>query len=109
MSRLLLLAEDNPTDEKLTLRAFKKSGLVQQVVVVRDGPEVLDFLFATGAFESRAALARATADMSIQAGFQSLRVTRDSDSSASMSWPIFSALERISRRASWPSGSRRSS
>jgi len=53
MNRLLLLAEDNPTDEKLTLRALRKSGLANQVVVVRDGPEVLDFLFATGAFEGR--------------------------------------------------------
>ena len=53
MSRLLLLAEDNPTDEKLTLRALKKSGLANQVVVVRDGPEVLDFLFGTGAFQGR--------------------------------------------------------
>ena len=37
MNRILLLAEDNPTDEKLTIRAFKKSGLVNEIVVVRDG------------------------------------------------------------------------
>lgn len=47
MNKVLLLVEDNPTDEKLTLRAFKKSGLTNEIVVVRDGAEALDYLFAT--------------------------------------------------------------
>jgi len=54
MSKVLLLVEDNPTDEKLTLRAFKKSGVANEIIVVRDGAEALDFLFATGPYTSRA-------------------------------------------------------
>jgi two-component system response regulator len=53
MNGILLLVEDNPTDEKLTLRAFKKSGLANDIVVVRDGAEALDYLFATGAYSGR--------------------------------------------------------
>jgi two-component system, response regulator len=53
MNKVLLLVEDNPTDEKLTVRAFKKSGVTNDIVVVRDGAEALDFLFATGKYERR--------------------------------------------------------
>lgn len=53
MSRSLLLVEDNPTDEKLTLHAFKKGNLDCTVDVVRDGAEALDFLFRQGAFAGR--------------------------------------------------------
>ena len=53
MNKVLLLVEDNPTDEKLTIRAFKKSGVTNEIVVVRDGAEALDYLFATGPFEGR--------------------------------------------------------
>jgi two-component system response regulator len=53
MSRVLLLVEDNPTDEKLTIRAFKKSGVTNEIVVVRDGAEALDYLFVTGRYEGR--------------------------------------------------------
>jgi len=53
MNKVLLLVEDNPTDEKLTLRAFKKSGVSNPVVVARDGAEALDYLFATGKYEGR--------------------------------------------------------
>jgi two-component system response regulator len=53
MSKVMLLVEDNPTDEKLTLRAFKKSGVVNEIAVVRDGAEALDYLFATGPYASR--------------------------------------------------------
>ncbi len=48
MTKIILLVEDNPTDEKLTLRAFKKSGVANEVFVVRDGVEALDYLFGTG-------------------------------------------------------------
>ncbi len=40
----LLLIEDNPDDVKLTLRAFRKCGLGDDVVIVRDGEEALDYL-----------------------------------------------------------------
>jgi two-component system response regulator len=53
MNKILLLVEDNPTDEKLTIRAFTKSGVANDIVVVRDGAEALDYLFATGQYEGR--------------------------------------------------------
>lgn len=56
MSKTLLLVEDNPTDEKLTVRAFNKSGVGSEIVVVRDGAEALDYLFATGSHANRKGL-----------------------------------------------------
>lgn len=46
--RPILLVEDNPDDEVLTLRAFKKNLVANRVVVARDGQEALDYLSATG-------------------------------------------------------------
>jgi len=53
MMKRILLVEDNPADEKLTLRAFKQSGVVNEVTVVRDGAEALDYLFGTGPYSGR--------------------------------------------------------
>jgi CheY-like chemotaxis protein len=53
MSKVVLLVEDNPTDEKLTLRAFEKANLRNEVAVVRDGAEALDYLFATGPYAGK--------------------------------------------------------
>jgi two-component system, response regulator len=47
-NKVILLVEDNPRDEALTLRALKKSNIVNDVVVARDGVEALDFFFGTG-------------------------------------------------------------
>jgi CheY-like chemotaxis protein len=44
-SRSILLVEDNPDDEALTLRALKKNNIVNEVSVARDGAEALDYLF----------------------------------------------------------------
>ena len=52
-SKVILLVEDNPRDEALTLRALKKSNIVNDVVVARDGVEALDYLFGTGAHADR--------------------------------------------------------
>ena len=50
---MILVVEDNPDDEALTLRALKKNNIGNQVFVVRDGAEALDFLFCTGAYADR--------------------------------------------------------
>jgi two-component system response regulator len=52
-SKVILLVEDNPDDEALTLRAFKKNNIGNRIVVVRDGAEALDWLFKRGAHSSR--------------------------------------------------------
>jgi two-component system response regulator len=52
-NKTILLVEDNEDDIELTLRAFAKSGVANEIVVVRDGEEALNYLFATGAFGAR--------------------------------------------------------
>jgi CheY-like chemotaxis protein len=54
-SKAILLVEDNPDDVALTLRAFKRSHLLNPITVVRDGVEALDLLFARNGFKDRAA------------------------------------------------------
>src|SRR2546426_6099531 len=49
----ILLVEDNPNDEELTLRSLKKNNVSNQIHVVRDGAEALDFLFGKGAYSGR--------------------------------------------------------
>ncbi len=51
--RTILLVEDNPDDVELTLRALKKHNIRNEITVVRDGAEALDYLFATGAYAQR--------------------------------------------------------
>jgi two-component system response regulator len=50
----ILLVEDNPTDAELTLRAFRKRNLSNQIHWVKDGAEALDFMFCKGDYENRA-------------------------------------------------------
>lgn len=51
----ILLVEDNPRDAELTLRALKKYHLANQVFVVEDGAEALDFIFCRGKYAQRKA------------------------------------------------------
>ncbi len=48
-NKVILLVEDNPDDEVLTLRALKKSNIANEVVVAHDGVEALHLLFDVGA------------------------------------------------------------
>ena len=50
---MILLVEDNPDDEALTLRALKKNNIENNIFVVRDGVQALDFLFCTNAYADR--------------------------------------------------------
>ena len=52
-SKTILLVEDNPDDEALTLRALKRNNILNDVVVARDGAEALDYLFARGVHSER--------------------------------------------------------
>lgn len=50
---IILLVEDNPNDEALALRAFRKNNILNDVLVARDGQEALDYLFGTGKYSHR--------------------------------------------------------
>ncbi len=51
--KIILLIEDNPDDEALTLRALEKNNIKNEVVVLHDGAEALDYFFGTGAYAGR--------------------------------------------------------
>src|SRR3712207_9324896 len=51
--KVVLLVEDNPDDALLILRALKKNGVKNEVIVARDGVEALDYLLGTGIYAGR--------------------------------------------------------
>lgn len=51
--KMILLVEDNPDDEELTIRALKKSKIANEICVARDGKEALDFMFCEGKYADR--------------------------------------------------------
>ena len=51
--KVILLVEDNPDDEALTLRALKGNHISNSIVVAHDGVEALAYLFGTGPYEGR--------------------------------------------------------
>lgn len=52
-AKVILLIEDNPDDEALTIRALQRSNIANEVVVAHDGVEALDYLFGQGIHEGR--------------------------------------------------------
>jgi len=52
-SKVILLVEDNPRDEALTLRALRKNNVKNEIVIARDGVEALDYLLGTGDHSGR--------------------------------------------------------
>ncbi len=52
-NKVVLLVEDNPDDEALTLRALRKHNLANEIVVARDGQQALDYMFGEGEYANR--------------------------------------------------------
>ncbi len=52
-SDVILLVEDNPDDEALTIRALNRNNISNEVVVARDGVQAIDYLFGSGPYEGR--------------------------------------------------------
>ena len=53
MNKSILLVEDSPDDEELTIRALERNHIANKVVVARDGQEALDYMFASGQWADR--------------------------------------------------------
>ena len=52
-NKRILLVEDNPDDQELTMRALKKNNIGNEIVLAKDGQEAIDYLFGKGTYSSR--------------------------------------------------------
>jgi two-component system response regulator len=82
--KFIMLVEDNPDDEALTVRAFRKNNILNEVVVARTGAEALDILFGTGAhagqpLNSRPAVILLDLNLPLVSGLEVLRRIRSED------------------------------
>jgi two-component system response regulator len=82
--KVILLIEDNDSDEILTVRALRKHNIANDIVIVRDGAEALDFLFGRGEYADRDPLDLPTVallDLNLPkiGGLDVLRAIRDDD------------------------------
>jgi two-component system response regulator len=78
---VILLVEDNPDDEELTLRAFRRNNILNDVVIARDGQEALDYLLGEGEHadrdpNDRPALALLDLNLPLISGLEVLRRVR---------------------------------
>ncbi len=78
MKKVILLVEDNPSDEKLTTLAFRKCGIANELVVVRDGADAIEYLFGGGAAVMHALPALVLLDLKLPRvdGYEVLRRIR---------------------------------
>jgi len=51
--KMIMVVEDNPDDEELTLRALRQAKIANEIVVTRDGNEALEFVFGRGQYAGR--------------------------------------------------------
>jgi two-component system response regulator len=81
IGKVILLVEDNKDDEILTLRALKKNGITNEVVVARDGEQALEYLFGTGGQEMKALPQLILLDLNLPRmnGLDVLRRIREND------------------------------
>ena len=91
MSKVILLVEDNASDEKLTLLAFKKCGVANEVVVMRDGAAAIDYLFGLGPNATLPALILLDLKLPKIDGLEVLRRIRANESTRLMPVVILSA------------------
>jgi two-component system response regulator len=91
----ILLVEDNPSDEKLTLLAFRTCTVPHDLKVLRDGQEALEYLFGEGMVAQRPALMLLDLKLPRVDGFEVLRRVRAHDSLKSLPIVVLSASAEI--------------
>jgi two-component system response regulator len=90
----VLLVEDNPDDVEIARRAFKKTGVVSDIILARDGQEVLDRLFGEEASTTRPDLMLLDLNLPRVNGFEVLERVRASELYASMPVVVLTASAR---------------